>query len=164
EDPKERKQEKSKKEQKGLSNGERIDFILSHKLITRLLPEYVQQIADTKDMLTDLEQQKEACERGELSEPTGESENDALREDESTEDEAGEGRTRNYARALETQLSLLIEKMREREERIKELKQKLKGSQKGKGHAQAQTLCADVVTPEAELARLEAEVEPVRQE
>src|SRR5213079_2501683 len=83
EDPKERKQEKSKKEKKGLSNGERIDFILSHKLITRLLPEYVQQIADTKDTLTDLEQQKEAFERGELSE----SENDTPLEEELTEDE-----------------------------------------------------------------------------
>lgn len=164
EDPKERKQEKSKKEKKGLSNGERLDFILSHKLITRLLPEYVQQIADTKDTLADLEQQKEAFERGELSEPTGDSENDALLEDELMEDETSEGRTRNYARELENQLSQLTEKISKQEERIKELKQKLKGSQKGKNHVQAQTLFADVVTPETELANLEAEVAPVQQE
>jgi type I restriction enzyme M protein len=164
EDSKERKQEKSKKEKKGLSNGERIDFILSHKLITRLLPEYVQQIADTKDMLADLEQQKEAFEPGKLSEQSGDSENDTLLEDELTEDEASEGRTRNYARELETQLALLTEKLRKQEERIKELKQKLKGSQKGKGHVQAHTLFADVVTPEAEFANLEGEIAPARQE
>jgi len=147
EEPKERKQEKAKKEKKGLSNGERIDFILSHKLITRLLPEYVQQIAETKDTIADLEQQKEAFERGELSEQTGDNENDALLEDELTEDEASEGHTRNYASELLTQLFRLTEQISKQEESIKELKQKLKGSQKGKSHMQAQTLFADIVTP-----------------
>ena len=162
EDPKDGKREKSSKERRGLSYSERLDFILSHKLLVRLLPDYIQQIAETRDTIADLEQQKEAFERGELNEQ--EEEDEALEENEVMEEGAGEERTRNYARELEKQIELLDKEIYSRQLRIKELKRRLKSSSNGKNGAQSQTLFADLLTPEAELASLEAEIAPTLQE
>src|SRR5205085_9758685 len=80
------------------------------------------------------------------------------------DDETGEEHKRNYAKELEMQLSLLMKEIREQMKRIKELQRKLKGSRKGKNGTRAQTLFANIMTPEDELASLEAEIAPVREE
>ena len=160
--PKENKKEKSKKEKKGLSYSERLDFILSHKLLVRLLPDYIQRITETKETIADLEQQKDAFERGELN--GQEEEGDILVVDEIVEDETGEEGTRNYAKELETQLSLLKKEIHTEELRIRELKRKLKSSSTGKNGTHSQTLFDELVTPETELASLEAQISPVLQE
>src|SRR5258708_21340419 len=100
------KDKKKKNRNKGLSRNERIDYILGHTLITRLLPDYVQQLAETRETIAELEQQKEAFERGELTD-SGEngSDEDAFLVDEEAEEESdeenGEASKRNYVHELE---------------------------------------------------------------
>lgn len=149
----------------GMSNGNRLDFVLNHKLIVRLLPEYLQQIAETKDTIAELEQQKEAFERGELTEQGENAESvEVLADDEPADDDTGEERTGNYARELETRLNQLKIEIRGRVRRIQELKRVLRGSQNRRTAAKPQSLFADIPTPETELANLEAEIAPQRQE
>ncbi len=147
---------------KGLSNSLRLDFVLNHKLIARLLPEYVEQIAETKAALAELEQQKEAYVRGELFDQ-GDLELFGILIDEELADEdtnKKEERRRNIARELETQLTQLKQSLRKEERRIRELQRKLKGSRAIKANAEPLALFAGVLTPEAELANLEVEITP----
>ena len=149
----------------GMSNGNRLDFVLNHKLIVRLLPEYLQQITETKDTIAELEQQKEAFERGELTEQGESAESaEALAADESADDDIVEERTGNYARELETRLNELNMEIRDRKRRIQELNRRLKGSQNDRTGAKPQSLFAGILAPETELANLEAEIAPQRQE
>jgi len=119
---------KEKKKKKGLSKSERLDFILSHKLLTRLLPTYVKQLAETKDTIVEQEQQKEAFERGELVGLLDENgaDEDTLLADEEAEEENREGGKRNYARALAERLDALQEEISKQLQRIQELKRQLK--------------------------------------
>jgi type I restriction enzyme M protein len=153
-------------EGKGLSNGLRLDFVLNHKLIVRLLPEYLERIVETKAALAELEQQKEAYERGELFDQSDLERFGILLDEESADEDTGkkEERGRNIARELETQLTQLKQSMRKEERRVQELQRKLKGSRAAKTNAEPQALFADVLTLETELANLEAELALRREE
>ncbi len=149
----------------GMSNGNRLDFVLNHKLIVRLLPEYLQQIAETKDMIAELEQQKEAFERGEWIEQSENAEStEVLAADMLLGDDTNEEGSHNYARELETRLNQLKIEIRDRVRRMQELKRRLKGSQNDRTGAKPQSLFAGILTPETELADLEAGIAPQRQE
>ncbi len=157
----EEKAAKERKKKKGLSKNERLDFILGHKLITRILPDYITQLAETKETIAKLEQEKEAFERGELLEPD---ENGADEDEWLAEEENGEAGKRNYVRELAERQDALKEEISAQLQRIQELKRKLKGTPRSKNGIQAQTLFPDTQTPQEELANLEAEIAPQLQQ
>ena len=154
------------KDNKGLSNGDRLDFVQTHKLIVRLLPEYVRQIAETRATIAELEQEKEAFERGELFDPNDLESFGVLADEEPEDDDTNkkEERKRNIARELETQLNQLKLSIQKEERRIRELQRKLKGSRTARVGAKSLTLFVGIRTPESELANLEAEITPQREE
>jgi len=157
------KGQKKKNKKKGLSRNERIDYILGHTLITRLLPDYVQQIAETRETIAELEQQKEAFERGELadSDENG-SDVDALLADE----ENGEVSRRNYVQELENRLAALEKELQKPRQRLQELNQKLDGATRDKNNAQIQPSLFSEEAPalQDELSALETALAPKLQE
>ncbi|GHO96292.1 restriction endonuclease subunit S [Reticulibacter mediterranei] len=162
---------KSNKKKKGLSRNERIDYILVHTLISRLLPDYVQQFAETREAIAELEQQKEAFERGDLadSDENGTDEDallvNAEAEEESSE-ENGETTKRNYVQELESRLAALEKELQQPLQRLQELKQKLNGARRGKNNAQVQPALfpEESVAPQDEISVLEATFAPELQE
>jgi len=160
------KDKKKKKKKKGLSKSERLDFIIGHKLITRLLPDYVQQLTETREAIAELEQQKESFERGELIEPDENNEDeDALLADEEVEEENGENGKHNYVRVLEDKLDALKAEIGKPLQRIQELKKTLKPTSRGKNGAQVQqSLFPETPTLQDELADLETKIAPQLQE
>jgi type I restriction enzyme M protein len=155
-----------KKKKKGLTKSERLDFIIGHKLITRLLPDYVQQLAETRETIAKLEQQKESFEHGELIEPDENNvDEDALLIDEEADEENGENGKRNYVIVLEDRLDALKAEISKSLQRIQELKKILKPTSKGKNNTQVQqSLFSDTPTPQDELAKIETEIAPQLQE
>jgi len=160
------KDKKKKKKKKGLSKSERLDFIIGHKLITRLLPDYVQQLGESRELIAELEQQKESFERGELSEPDENgTDEEALLADEEADEENGENDKRNYVRVLEDRLDALKAEISKQSQRIQELRKALKPASRGKNGSQIQqSLFAETPTLQDELTRLETEIAPQMQE
>ena len=136
------------------SNGHRLD-VLNHKLVQRLLPAYLREIDETKISIAELEQQKEAFERGEYAESTDNGD-DSIESDNGNTSE--EHSTRNYARELEQQLTALKTRLRESERRLQEAKRRQKNT------ARNMPLFESISSPEADLAALEAEIATLRQE
>ncbi|MBV9690558.1 MAG: N-6 DNA methylase [Ktedonobacteraceae bacterium] len=136
------------------SNGHRLD-VLNHKLTQRLLPEYLREIDESKVSIAELEQQKEAFERGEYVEYTDNGDDNTAND---TDEQREEREVRNYARDLEQQLAALKAKLRQPERRLQELKRPQKNS------AKTMSLFDDIPSPEAELATLEAEIATLQQQ
>jgi type I restriction enzyme M protein len=109
------------KDEEGNQQKPKDRFDLNHKLILRLLPEYLQEIADAEAAITDLEGQKEAFERG----------GDAEVEDEDSESDEGEADAVNFARELEQKLKELKNSIKDSRKQIKLLSQG-KGSKRKK--------------------------------
>lgn len=83
---------------------------LNHKLVVRLMPDYLQEIAEAEAKIAELEQQKEAFERGEDAE---------VDEAETSEDDA---ETVNFVKELETRLKTLKAMIKEPKKELKTLK------------------------------------------
>ncbi|MFB2835019.1 hypothetical protein [Floridanema evergladense] len=83
---------------------------LNHKLVVRLMPDYLQEIADAEARIAELEQQKEAFERGEDAE---------VDEAEASEDDA---EAVNFVKELETRLKTLKATIKEPKKELKTLK------------------------------------------
>jgi type I restriction enzyme M protein len=158
--------DKKKKKKKGLSKSERLDFIIGHKLITRLLPDYVQQLTETREAIAELEQQKESFERGELIESAeNDADEDALLIDEEADEENGENDKRNYVIVLEGRLDTLKAEIGKPLQRIQELKKILKPTSRGKNSTRVQqSLFSEMPTPQDELVDLETRIAPQLQE
>jgi type I restriction enzyme M protein len=139
----------------------KLDAVLGNKFIMRLLPEYLRELAETQARIADLQQRREAFERGELGE-------DAEDGDRDVEDN-GNGK-RNYAKELEGQLKALNASLRDAERKLQEAKRR-----KGNGSAQLQALPlfeeADITSPlteqvdrlRQEVAALDAKLQPYRE-
>lgn len=155
---------REKKKKKGLSKNERLDFILGHKLIIRLLPDYIQQINEVRDAITELEAQKEAFERGALVEPDENDTNEDAAEEGVEDEENGEGAKRNYARELDARLTEIEKEIHEQLKRLRELQRARKGSPKGRNGLQTPGLFPDTPTSEGELVTLEAQIAPQMRE
>lgn len=163
---KKRKHPKTKRRRKTLSKSERLDFIIGHKLITRLLPDYVQQLTETREAIAELEQQKESFERGELIEFTENgADEDTLLIDEEADEENGENGKRNYVIVLEDRLDTLKAEISKPLQRIQELQKTLKPTSKGKNGTQVQqSLFSETPASQDELTDLETEIAPQLQE
>jgi len=140
-----------------LNNGNRLDFVLTHKLLTRLLPDYLQQIAATKASIADLEQQKEAFERGGLV-PDNEqaAASQFVAPEDASEDESGEERKTNYAKELEKRLAQLKQTAREHGQR------KPRSTTSTKASATPQALFSEDATTDNEIIALEQALQPYR--
>jgi DNA repair exonuclease SbcCD ATPase subunit len=90
-------------------SGAKIDP-LNHKLVLRLMPDYLQEIAEAEVQIAELEQQKKAFERGEEAE---------AEEAEVSEEEA---EAVNFAKELETKLKTLKGEIKEPKKELKILK------------------------------------------
>jgi DNA repair exonuclease SbcCD ATPase subunit len=157
------KKKNSKK--KGPSKNERIDYILGHPLITRLLPDYIQQLAETRETIAELELQKEAFERGELadSDEIGSDEDSFLASaEEEADEENGETVKRNYVQELENRLAALEKELQQPLQRLQELKPKLNG--KNNAQIQPTLFPAEASASEDEISALETALAPQLQE
>ncbi len=139
--------------------------VLTNKLIVRLLPDYLHELAETEARIADLQQQREAFERGEEAGDDGEE-----------VEENGENR-RNYAKELEDRLKDSRAALKEAEKRL----QQAKRNNKGNGTAQyahslplfaetvldepfdTQTLTTEVETLRQEVTQLDAQLQPYRE-
>jgi type I restriction enzyme M protein len=116
---------------------------LSHKIVKKLVPEYLQELEGTEAEIARLEQEKEAFEQGD----EGETEED--------------GETVNFAKQLEGQLKDLKHSIKDAQKRIKALE----GSNRKKGSiAYEAKQGRDTTALEEELAALRSQVEPVERE
>jgi len=115
----------------------------SHKIVKRLVPEYLQEIEQVEAEIATLEQEKEAFELGE-------------------EGEAGEdGETVNVVKELESQLRDLKFSIKADQKRLKELL----GTAKKRGSIKYEaSIGADTTALEQELADLQSHVEPVERQ
>jgi type I restriction enzyme M protein len=123
-----------------------------HKLVVKLLPDYLQQIEECRAEIARLEGEKEAFEQ---QNPDDDEETD----DTDTEEEDNKY---NYAKVLEEQKKLLKEQARDALERIKFLERGPNVKDKG-SIAAMKKLGLDTAPLEQELAALKQEVEPVQQ-
>jgi len=134
--------------QDGESKKEDRDAAREHKLVRRLLPDYLQEIEDAAAEVARLESEKEEFERG----PDGESE---------AESEEAEEEKSNYAKDLETEWKDLRASIKDRLQRIKALS----ASDRTKGSiAHAEKKGLDHPLLKAELAEHETAVAPVLRE
>ncbi len=83
---------------------------LNHKLVVRLMPDYLQEIAESEAKIAEFEQQKEAFERGEETE---------VDDAEASEDDA---EAVNFVKELETRLKTLRATIKEPKKELKILK------------------------------------------
>lgn len=120
---------------------------LNHKLVVRLMPDYLAEIADAEARIAELEQQKEAFERGEEAE---------AEEGEITEEES---EAVNFARELETKLKTLKNSVKEPKKEIKDLKK----NSSLLNAAKIAELEMMVVPMEAEIAEIEKQLEPYKE-
>jgi type I restriction enzyme M protein len=123
-----------------------------HKLVRRLLPEYLQEIEDCKLEIARLEDEKTAFEQ--QGDDEGESED---------EDSDADGQRLNYAQQLDAESRMLRASIKEPLERIKFLTRGPNVKDQG-SIAARQRLGRDTKTLEAELDRLQARVRPVQEE
>jgi type I restriction enzyme M protein len=120
---------------------------LNHKLVVRLMPKYLEEIADAEARIAQLEQQKEMFERGEEAE---------AEEGEVTEEDS---EAVNFAKELETRLKTL-------KDSIKEAKKEIKDLRKNSPLLNADKIAEfeDLVEPmEAETAEIEKQLEPYKE-
>jgi type I restriction enzyme M protein len=120
---------------------------LNHKLVVRLMPDYLEEIADAEARIAQLEQQKEAFERGEEAE---------AEEGEATEEES---EAVNFAKELETRLKILKNSIKEPKKDIKDLKK----NSPLLNAAKIAELEAMVEPMEAEIAQIEKQLEPYKE-
>ncbi|MCU0533940.1 MAG: hypothetical protein MUD14_08590 [Hydrococcus sp. Prado102] len=116
---------------------------LNHKLVVRLLSDYLTEIAEAEAKIAELEQEKEAFERSD--------------ESEEEEEESEEGA--NVAKDLENQLKTLKNSIKEEQKQLKELKKK--GSLFGA--EEIAKLEAKLVPIEAEIKEIEAQLQPYKE-
>ncbi|MEQ9669925.1 hypothetical protein [Coleofasciculus sp. G2-EDA-02] len=115
---------------------------LSHKIVKKLVPEYLQELEETEAEIARLEQEKEAFEQGD-------------------EGEAEDGETVNFVKELEGQLKDLKHSIKDAQKRIKVLQ----GSNRKKGSIKYEAKQGrDTTELEEELAELRSQVEPVEGE
>nr|WP_199326266.1 hypothetical protein [Nostoc parmelioides] len=117
---------------------------LNHKLVGRLMPDYLQDIAEAEAKIAELEQQKEAFEQGEEAEADAE--------------EGEESEAVNIVKDLETKLKYLKNSIKEPKKELKILKK-------------SPLLTKDKIAElevfiqenEAEIAEIEAQLEPYKE-
>lgn len=119
---------------------------LEHKIVARLIPEYLQELAEVEAEIARLKQEKEAFERGEH-----------LDSEDTDGEEDGE---RNYIRELEDQRKKLRAEVSDAQARIKYLSRGPNVKDQGSIAAQ-EKLGNDMTALRAELASLEQQVRPV---
>lgn len=132
------------------SNRDKFDP-LNHKLVLQLLPDYLEEIQNAESAIAELEQQREAFERGE----------DEEAEAEATDGEEGE--TVNVAKELEHRRKQLRAAIKEKQQRIKWLKRG-PSVKDGESIAALKKLGKDTTLAEEELAELEVAIAPVEAE
>lgn len=120
---------------------------LNHKLVVRLMPDYLEEIAEAEAKIAELEQQKEAFEQGE------EGESEAA---EASEEEAEQT---NVAKDLETKLKTLKNTIKEPKKDLKALKKNSSLLNAAK-IAELEALIASV---EVEVAAVEEQLEPYKE-
>ena len=119
---------------------------LNHKLVVRLMPDYLEEITEAEANIAELEQQKEAFEGGEEAE---------VEEGEATEEES---EAVNFAKELDTRLKTLKNAIKEPRKEIRTLKKSpLLSADK------IAELKAFVEPMEAEIADIEAQLEPYKE-
>ncbi len=131
------------------TSGDRFDP-LSHKLVPRLLPDYLKELQEAEAAVVELQQQKTNFERGEGAEDVVE---DA--------DEGGDGPAENRAKEMKARLKRLQESVKDPERRIKQLSAGPNVRKKDSIAAQRK-LFNDTSDLEKELAGLIEKVSPVR--
>lgn len=142
------------------------DAVREHKLVHRLLPDYLHELEDAAAEVARLDEEKTAFERG----PEGEEESDAADAEENSEGEET-AEKRNYAKELEAEWARLRASIKSAQARIKQLSAtaRSKGSilhaeQKGEDAALLRAELASLEESTApvleEIARLDAELEP----
>ena len=121
------------------------DAIREHKLVRRLLPEYLREVEDAAAEVARLEEEKAAFERGP--------------EDDGGDGEEGdEAEERNYAKELKDELKELKNSIARQLDRIKTLKA---GRKEKESIAAAEHAGKDATSLRAEFAKLETEIAPV---
>ncbi|MEH2295918.1 hypothetical protein [Nostoc sp.] len=117
---------------------------LNHKLVARLMPDYLQDIDEAEAKIAELEQQKSAFEQGE--------------EAEADVEEGEESEAVNIVKDLETDLKYIKNSIKEPKKELKILKKTplLNGSK----IAELEVFIAE---NEAEIAEIEAQLEPYRE-
>ena len=121
------------------------DAIREHKLVRRLLPEYLREVENAAAEVARVEEEKAAFERG----PEGEDGGDA---------EGEEAEERNYAKELKDESKDLKNSIGGQLDRIKALKA---GKKEKESIAAAELAGKDAAALRAELAALETEIAPV---
>lgn len=122
---------------------------LNHRLVVRLMPEYLDEIAEAEAAIAELEQQKEGFERGEDAEAVDED----LESGEEGEDVV------NFAKELDIRLKELKNSIKEPKKQIKFLKKNSPLLNAGE-LAELQTF---VATVEAEISEIEQQLEPYKE-
>lgn len=123
------------------------DAIREHKLVRRLLPEYLREVEDAAAEVARVEEEKAAFERGPDDGSAGEGDG----EDEEAEE-------RNYAKELKDELKELKNSIATQLDRIKTLKA---GKKEKESIAAAESAGKDATALRAELDQLETEIAPV---
>jgi hypothetical protein len=125
---------------------------LTNKLIVRLLPDYLRELAETEARIADLQQQREAFEHGEEA------------EDDSEETEENGENERNYAKELEDRLKDTRAALKEAEKLLQQAKRNSKSNGTAQ-YAQTLPLFAETVVEEPDVIQpLTIKVETLRQE
>jgi type I restriction enzyme M protein len=137
-------------------NGKKQDM-LHHKLIAHLLPEYLEEIADTEARIAEFEQRKESFESGEGFAEEGEEETD---EEEESEDK----KKRNHALELEQRLEILNKKISKKSHRSQRQKRKQHGDQSQEEKIQNLPLFVMTSASESEIVASEQELASIYQE
>ncbi len=136
-------------ESENKTSGDRFDP-LSHKVVPRLLPDYLNELKEAEAAVADLQQQKETFERGEGSEDVVE---DAT--------EGSDAPAENQAKEMKSRLKRLQDSVKDQEGRIKQLSAGPNVRKKDSIAAQKK-LFNDTSDLEKELAELIENVAPVR--
>lgn len=123
------------------------DAIREHKLVRRLIPDYLREVEDAAAEVARIEEEKAAFERGPDDGSAGESEG-----------EDGEAEERNYAKELKDELKELKASIADQLDRIKTLKA---GKKEKESIAYAENAGKDAKPLRVELAKLETQIAPV---
>lgn len=126
------------------------DAIREHKLVRRLIPDYLREVENAAAEVARIEEEKAAFERGPDDGSAGEaSEGDG---------EDGEAEERNYAKELKDELKELKASIADQLDRIKTLKS---GKKEKESIAAAENAGKNAAPLRAELAQVETEIAPV---
>ncbi len=123
------------------------DAIREHKLVRRMLPDYLREVEDAAAEVARLEEEKAAFERGPDDGSAGEGEG-----------EDGEAEEHNYAKELKDELKESRNSIAGQLDRTKALKA---GKKEKESIAAAELAGKDATALRAELAKLETEIAPV---